>query len=216
MTHNHGISFSSTTAAPIHTHLHFPDSADVEAYSNARPPSLDHCTPLTTYSDVCWGSHISSAIKDGTLLPLFKFHSMSGGIIFRQGGPIARMSVRQDKTSLSSCEAQICATYEISKLVISLRHLANSIRKSGYNISDTLSPSPIYNNNAACVQWSHNMTTKQIRHMEMHENAVREWVQYSSLKVLCVKGKMNPADIFTKEMRGRAHFQRLCNCSCVD
>ena len=50
------------------------------------------------------------------------------------------------------------------------------------------------------------MTTKQIRHMEMRENAVRELVQDSLLKVLHVPGRINPADIFTKEMRDGAHF----------
>jgi hypothetical protein len=206
LTHNHGISFSSTTPALIHTYLHFPDSADVKAYSDAKPPSLDCCAPLTTYSNACWGSQIGSTVQDGTLLLLFKFCSMSGGIIIYQGGPIAWMSVRQKKTSLSSCEAEICATYEISILVVSLWHLANNVCKSGHNIHDTLSPFPIYNDNEVCVQWSHNMTAKQIRHMEMRKNAVCEWVQDSSLKVLYFKSKTNPADIFTKEMKDGAYF----------
>ena len=55
------------------------------------------------------------------------------------------------------------------------------------------------------------MTTKQIRHMEMRENAVRELVQDSLLKVLHVPGRINPADIFTKEMRDGAHFLRFCD-----
>ncbi len=53
------------------------------------------------------------------------------------------------------------------------------------------------------------MTTKQIRHMEMQENSVREWAQDASLKILHVPGWINPADIFTKEMRDGAHFRRL-------
>jgi hypothetical protein len=31
LTHDYGVSFFSTTAAPIYNYLHFPDSADVEA-----------------------------------------------------------------------------------------------------------------------------------------------------------------------------------------
>jgi hypothetical protein len=116
------------------------------------------------------------------------------------------MLVCQDKTSLSSCKAEIWATNEILKLVVSQYHLANSVSKSSHDISDTLSPSPLYNDNEACIQWSHNMTTKQIQHTEMHENAVQEWVQDSSLKVLQDKGKTNPDDIFTKKMKNGAHF----------
>ncbi len=66
--------------------------------------------------------------------------------------------------------------------------------------------SPLYNDNESCVKWSHNVTKKQIRHMEMRKNAVREWVQDAFLKVLHVSGRINPADIFTKEMRDGAHF----------
>jgi hypothetical protein len=134
---------------------------------------------------------------------------MSGGIIFRQGGPIAWIAIRQERTSLSSCEAEIRATNEVSKLLMGIRNLAESVRTSGFVIPDTTEASPLYNDNESCVRWSHNMTTKQIRHMEMRENAVREWVQDSYLQVLHVPGRLNPADIFTKEMRDGAHFRRL-------
>jgi hypothetical protein len=42
--------------------------------------------------------------------------------------------------------------------------------------------------------------------MDMRENAVREWVHNAFLKVLHVSGRINPADIFTKEMHDGAHF----------
>jgi hypothetical protein len=134
---------------------------------------------------------------------------MSGGIIFRQGGPVAWIAVRQERTSLSYCEAEICATNEVSKLLMGIRNLAKSVRNSGFDIPDTTAASPLYNENESCVCWSHNMTTEQIRHMEMRENAVREWVQDSYLQILHVPGRTNPADIFTKEMRDGAHFWRL-------
>jgi hypothetical protein len=208
-THDFGIHFTSSSTEPVHTFVHFPDSSDVEAYKDAKPPSPLHQSPLTSYSDACWGSQIGSAVRDGTLLPLFKCRSMSGGIIFRQGGPVAWTAVRQERTSLSSCEAEIRATNEVSKLLMGVRHLADAVRAGGHDIVDTTAASPLYNDNESCVKWSHNMTTKQIRHMEMRENAVREWVQDSSLKVLHVPGRINPADIFTKEMRDGAHFRRL-------
>ena len=45
--------------------------------------------------------------------------------------------------------------------------------------------------------------------MELRENSVREWVENKTLNVLHVSGRINPADIFTKEMRDGAHFRRL-------
>jgi hypothetical protein len=87
---------------------------------------------------------------------------MSGGIIFCQGGPIAWVAVQQECTSLSSCKAEICAMNEVSKLLMSICNLAASIWDSGHDILDTISASPLYNDNESCVKWSHNMTTKQI------------------------------------------------------
>jgi hypothetical protein len=116
----------------------------------------------------------------------------ASSFIFRQGGPIAWTAVRQERTSLSSREAEIRATNEVSKLLMGIRHLADAVREGGNDIADTAAASPLYNynDNESCVKWSHNMTTKQISHMEMRENAVREWVQDSLLKVLHVPGRI--------------------------
>jgi hypothetical protein len=97
----------------------------------------------------------------------------------------------------------------MSKSVVGMRHLAKSIQSSGYDILDTVAPSPLYNDNATCIQWAHNMTSKKIRHMELWENVVRKWVDDGILSILHIKGRVNPADIFTKEMRDGAHFRRL-------
>ncbi len=77
---------------------------------------------------------------------------MSGGIIFCQGGPIAWNAVCQECTSLSSCEAEIHATNEVSKLLMGIRHLANDVQKNGYDIVDTAEASPFYNDNELCIK----------------------------------------------------------------
>jgi hypothetical protein len=55
------------------------------------------------------------------------------------------------------------------------------------------------------------MTSKAARDIKLRENSVRELVQDKTLKVLHVAGKLNPADIFTKEMHDGTHFYRLRN-----
>ncbi len=92
---------------------------------------------------------------------------------------------------------------------MSIRNLAESVRNDGHNILDTTSASPLYNDNESCVKWLHNMTTQQLWHMEMWENAVCEWVQDAFLKILHVSGCINPADIFAKEMWDGGHFWHL-------
>ncbi len=200
-TYDYGISFTSKAMAPMHCYIHYPPSTNIEAYTDAAPS-----TPLTTptisaYSNACWGSQIGNAVADGTLLPLFKFRNMNGGIVFRNGGPIGWLGVRQERTSLSSCEAEIRATNATSKRVLNFRNLCRSVSDSGLSVHDATSPTVLYNGNNACVNWSYNMTSKVACHIKLRENLVCEWVQDGTLKVFHVAGKTNPADIFTKEMR---------------
>ena len=62
----------------MHSFIHIPTSAGVEAYKDAVPLKPTNSSTLSMYSDVCWDSKISSAVANGALLPLFKFRSMNG------------------------------------------------------------------------------------------------------------------------------------------
>jgi hypothetical protein len=53
------------------------------------------------------------------------------------------------------------------------------------------------------------MTSNAARHIELCKNSVCKWVQDNILNVKHVSGKLNPADIFTKEIRDGAHFRQL-------
>ncbi len=109
-THNYGILFMSDDVAPLHSYVHYPPPMDVEAYKDAVPPTLGRSDTISAYSDACWGSQLGSSIANGTLLPLFKCCSMSGGIVFKNGGPIGWARKPQARTSLSSCKAKIRVT----------------------------------------------------------------------------------------------------------
>ena len=146
------------------------------------------------------GSKIGNAIADGTVLPLFKFCSMTGGIIFCNGGHISWIGDHLDRTSLSSCEAEIRATNSNLNKVVDFCNLCRSMAESGHTLADITSLAVIYNNNNACVKWSHNMTSKAARHIEFQENSVCEWIQDNTPNVLHVSGKTNTADIFIQEM----------------
>ncbi len=68
--------------------------------------------------------------------------------------------------------------------------------------------SVIYNDNKACVQWSKSTTTKGLRHIQM-KNRIRENIQSKFISIDHVDGKINLADIFTKEMKDVNHFAAL-------
>jgi hypothetical protein len=164
-THDDGISFTSDSVAPMHSYIHFPPSTDTEAYTDALPPTLTKSSTLSSYSDVCWGLQIGNAVADGTLLPLFKFRSMSGGIIFRTGGPVGWLGKCQDRTAISSCEAEIRATNATSKKVVDFHNVCQSMVESGLDIADVTSPTILFNDNDACVRWSYVMTSKAACHI---------------------------------------------------
>jgi hypothetical protein len=131
---------------------------------------------------------------------------MSGGIAFKNSGPLGWLGERQDRTSLSSCEAEIRATSATTKKVVDLRNLSLSFTESGFQITHINQPTILYNDNDVCGQWCHNMTSKVARHIELCKNSVCKWVQDKTIAVRHVAGKINPADIFTKEMRDGTHF----------
>jgi hypothetical protein len=186
--------------------MSYPHSSDTKAYQDAIPPknNAHHC--LTIYSDACWGSQLRNAVQEGVQLPLFKFRSMSGTIIFCSGGPITWKGGRHEQTALSSCNAKIHATNMGSRLTINTYNMISHLSSIGYPIKDTNAPTPLFNDNKACVKWCHNMTAKGNRHIELKENAVQEWVEDRTLTVSHVEGKYNPSNILTKEKCDGANF----------
>jgi hypothetical protein len=68
---------------------------------------------------------------------------MSGGIVFKNGGPLGWLSERQEHTSLSSCKAEIRATSAMYKKVVNLHNLCLSFTKSGFPILDINKPTLI-------------------------------------------------------------------------
>jgi hypothetical protein len=118
-----------------------------------------HC--LTTYnSNVCWGSQLGNAMCKGIQLPLFQFCSMSGAIFMWLGGPLSWKANHQGRTSLSPCKAEIRGTNFGCHLVVNTRNIISSLSSLGYPITNAEVPTPLYNNNDACVKWCHNRTTK--------------------------------------------------------
>jgi hypothetical protein len=159
-THNYSISFTSESIRPMHSFIDYPLLTIVEAYRDVTPPTVTNLSTLSSYSNACWGSQIGSAVTDGMLLPLFKFQSMSGGIVFKNGGPLGWHSKHLERTSLSSCDAEICATSATSKKVVDLHNICQSCTELGFTDPDLNKTTIIYNENNAYAWWSHNMTSK--------------------------------------------------------
>jgi hypothetical protein len=70
-------------------------------------------------------------------------------------------------------------------------------------------PTIIYNDNNACVCWSKSTTTKGLRHIQIRENTIREAVASDFISVQHIEGKLNLADMFTKEDRDTEHYIQM-------
>jgi hypothetical protein len=134
---------------------------------------------------------------------------MSDAIIMQSGGPLAWKADCQERTSLSSCKAEIRATNIGARLTVNTRNMISSLCNLGYPIDNTTLPTPLYNDNNACVKWCYNMTTKGNCHIKNCENSTRKWVADGTITITHVAGKCNVSNIFTKEMQDGANFCQL-------
>jgi hypothetical protein len=99
--------------------------------------------------------------------------------------------------SRSSCESEIYATDEGTKLVLTIRHLLLDL-----GFADGTRPTPVWNDNRGCVDWTKGVTvSKKLRHINMRELGVRKSQQVGAVDIRHIGGKRNIADLFTKEIR---------------
>ena len=101
----YGISFHSNSSYTIQAFNHFLHHHAKEAYTEAAAPYPSEFHQITAfyYSNLC--GQFGSKVKDGTLIELFKFRSLSYFPICRSGGPFAWKYIRQNQTTLISYEA---------------------------------------------------------------------------------------------------------------
>jgi hypothetical protein len=116
------------------------------------------------------------------------------------------MSKRQPITAGSSAEAEIYATNGCVKFLLELAQVYEF-----FEVKDIFMPGTnnVYNDNQACINWSNKCITKGLRHIQMKENLVHKNIASNFVSVRNVDGKVNLADIFTKEMKDTCHFVEL-------
>ncbi len=206
-----GISFHSNAHSNTSAFIHFPFHHNIEAYNDALPPTAAQHHELTAYSDACWGSQLGTSIAVGSEIKMFKLRSMSGFIVMRAGGHIAWSSVPQEQTSRSSCEAEVRATDQCAKEVLSIR-----LRGKDIGLTDDSHPTEVHNDNQGCVDWCKTTTTLGMKHLDLRGNAVRESIHAGELSIHHIPGAINCADIFTKELKDASHFCLLRDSFMMD
>jgi len=183
-----GITFDSTSQENMESYLHFPI----------------HSSHIQGICDANWGPQDQSIPLTKERIPLFKSRSISGHLITLHG-PIHWSSKRQSITARSTAESEIYAADECVKDIIRIKHIIEDL---GLQSKLVQKKTKIYNDNMACVHWSSSLTTRGLRHMQVRENAIRE---NRTIEVKHIPGKINPADIFSKEDKDPNHFTSLRN-----
>ena len=121
------------------------------------------------------------------------------------GGAIIYKLKTQSLTAGSLTEAEFIAAHSAGKVAWYLQFLLKDL---SYEQSE---PTPIYNNNQACIHWSYNNTSKGLHYIQIKENAVRENIQLNNISITHIEGKINVADIFTKENKDYNHYIDMRN-----
>jgi hypothetical protein len=193
-TPDYGISFSSRSHAALESFVEFPidDNKD-------KPHPL-------AFADSNWGPQDASIPSDSNAryIDLGETRSVCGHLVFLSNGPLIWKSHKEKRNSRSSCEAEIKATDECVKSVQWLRNVLNDLQLLHEG------PTPIYNDNMAAVNWSNTTSQKGMRWVNIRENSIREAIhEYHEITVQHIGGKVNPADLFTKEHKSDDCFRAL-------
>ena len=131
--------------------------------------------------------------------------SLQGALILRTGGLIWWKIEREERCSRSSCEAEIKSMDLVTKEAQHIHYLMEEL-----NLPDVHRAIPVYNDNRGAVDWSSTgAITKRLRHLNMRQVAIRDAINAKEVAVYHIPGKVNPADLLTKEHRDATHFREL-------
>jgi hypothetical protein len=112
-------------------------------------------------------------------------------------------AVRQNQKANSSCVAEINATHECINDLLSVKHRAIDL-----GFPEASERITVYNDNKAACDWASSVTLKGTKHINLHENCVRQNHQNGTVLVKHIPGVINAGNLFSKEIKDDAHFRR--------
>jgi hypothetical protein len=188
--------------------IYYRESSDFLAGHIAWPHDHSDASDVDCFTDSNWGPQdASQPVPDDTrTVSRDEVKSLQGVYITRMGGPISWKVMREKRVSRSSCEAEVKAMDEGTRDTQFIRHLLTELGEL-----DPEKPTPLFNDNKGAIDWSGtgNVTNKRMRHINIREIAVLDAQEAKEVKYFHVPGKVNPSDLFTKEIKDKEHFRQL-------
>ena len=122
-------------------------------------------------------------------------HSVTGYFFKLANGIISWRSHAQKTVALSSTEAEYMAISDCSRQAIWIKTL---IKELGIKIRSIL----IYGDNQGSISIASNAVQEsRTKHINIHYHYIRELVVAKEVELQFMPGKMNPADMFTKNLQ---------------
>jgi hypothetical protein len=130
------------------------------------------------------------------VLKVEEAQSLQGALIVQMGSAIVWKEMRERRVvSQASCEAEIKSLDECTRLVQALWLLLEDL-----GMRDVAKPTLIYNNNQGSVNGSKGWANRRMRPMNICNMAIQDaHHEHQEIDIEHIKGKLNPADILTKE-----------------
>ena len=121
--------------------------------------------------------------------------SISGWIVFYCGGVLLWGSRKQKMTTLSTAEAEIVAASEATKAVLAVRLL---LRDIGVEVKG---PTTLFEDNQAAICFVNDEAVpRRLKHIDLRDNFVRDYVQSGDIRLVKIASSDNCADMFTKPL----------------
>lgn len=131
--------------------------------------------------------------------------SLQGTLIVQMGGAIAWKEMREKRVNSATCQAEIKSLDECTCLVQALQLVPEDL-----GMSNIARLALIYNDSQGSVDQSKGWANLRLGHMNICNMAVRDACEHQEIDIEHIEGKMNLADILTKEQGSAKKFISLC------
>ena len=137
--------------------------------------------------------------------------SRCGWVIMHGGNLVAWKTTLQKRVALSTAEAEYRAATLATKVVVWMRRLLGEV---GF---PQTSPTPMYEDNEACVKMVENpIVSKRNKHIELDCHYIRQEYKLGSIRMVRVGTTDQRADLMTKNLPRPAFVRHTCALMSTD
>jgi hypothetical protein len=151
------------------------------------------------FCDSNWGLQDAShpTGKPDNILNIKEAQSLQGALIIQLRGAFARKEMLEKRVSWATCEAEIKSLDKCTRFVQALWLVFEDL-----GMSNIAKPALIYNDNQGSSNWGKGWANRRMCHMKIRNMAVRDAHEHhQEIDIKHIEGKLNPANILTKEHR---------------